>query len=122
METRSNDDIPGREYRIADYEARNERIQRAVLAERMKIAPQEVALDDLLFRFNRAEKFALSNEVTMRFFREVQDKIAAEHPDFDEDERRAEFVARMYGPTLGERYRRYLKSRKETKDNNEHSD
>jgi len=87
------------------------------------ITSQEVNSNDLLFHFDGAEKFALSNEVTMRFFREVQDKIVSEHPDFDEDERRTEFVARMYGPTLGERYRRYLKNRRETfKDNNEHSD
>lgn len=45
----------------------------------------------------------------MRFYGEAQDEIASDHADFNEDKRRAEFVARMYGPTLGERYRRYLK-------------
>jgi hypothetical protein len=123
METLYNDDAPGREYRIAGCDACSERIERAVLAEKLGIAPQQVDLDDLLFLFNRAEKFTLSNEMTTRFFREVQDEILSEHPDFDEDERRAEFVARMYGPTLGARYRDYLKKRKATvKDNNEHSD
>lgn len=60
--------------------------------------------------------------MTNRFFDEVQSEVAAEHPEYDEDERRVAFVTRVYGPTLGERYRGYLKSRKETKDNNEHSD
>lgn len=53
METRANDDIPRREYRIADYEERSERIQRAVLAEKLGITSQEVNSNDLLFHFNR---------------------------------------------------------------------
>ncbi len=113
-QTRFNDDVPGREFRIADYEARGERIQRQVFAEKLGIAPQDVVLDEAMSRFTKAENRELGHEMTNRFFREVENEIAAEHPEYGQDEIRIEQVTRMYGPTLGARFGEILRQKRAT--------
>lgn len=112
-ETRYNDDLPGREFRMAGYEARGDRIQRQIYAEKLGIAPQDVVLDDAMLRFSKAEHYELGHEMTNRFFAEVTAEIASKRHEHNEDERLVEFVTRMYGPTLGQRVKEDLQRRKE---------
>ena len=114
-----NDDLPGHEYRIADYEERSERIQREVIAEKLGIAPQDVDIDGAMPLFSKAERWKLGSDMTDRFFAEVEDEIAAEYPKYSKDEIRIEQVTRMYGPTLGARFGESLKQ-KRAKETNEH--
>jgi uncharacterized protein YdhG (YjbR/CyaY superfamily) len=117
--TKYNDDLPGLEYRMPDYDIRGVRIQRQVVAEKLGVAPEEVNIDKAMLGFTKAERWALVSEMTNRFFREVENEIAVEHPEYDEDKRLIEFVTRTYGPTLGGRFGEGLKQ-KRTKETNEH--
>jgi len=112
-ETRYNDDLPGREYRIADCDVRGDRIQRQVFAEKLGIAPQDIILHEAMPRFSKAEHYKLGHEMTDRFFAEVKNEVVTEHPEYNEDERLVEFVTRMYGPKLGQRVKEDLQRRKE---------
>jgi hypothetical protein len=102
-----NDDVPGCEYRIADYEARGDRIQRAAMGDDMG----SDAFWERLRAMSRAERWRLSNLMTQMFFDEVRAEIEAEHPQASEQDRKVEFVARMYGPSLAGHYRRHLEKR-----------
>lgn len=102
--TKYNDDLPGCEYRMPDYDIRGKRIQRQVVAEKLGIAPEDVNLDEAMLGFTKAERWKLGSEMTNRFFREVENEIAAEHPEYSADRIRIEQVTRMYGPTLGARF------------------
>ena len=109
-----NDDGPDGEYRIADYDARSERIRRAVLGDDL----DSEAYWDRLRNMSKSEGWRLTSRMTQMFFDEVRAEIKAEHPQWNQQEQNIELVARMYGPTLAGRYRRYIEKRS----TNEHSD
>ena len=51
-------------------------------------------------------------KMTEMFFNEVREEIKIELPKWNESEQKIEFVARMYGPTLAEGFRRDLEKKK----------
>lgn len=118
-ETKYNDDLPGCEYRMPDCDIRSARIQRAVVADKLGIAPEDANIEKAMLGFTKAERWALGSEMTDRFFHEVENEIAAEHPEYSKDEIRIEQVTRMYGPTLGARFGESLKQ-KRAKETDEH--
>lgn len=104
-----SEDLPGNEFRIADLNEREARIQRAFL-------PAGVEYDSCeywehLRAMTKAERIRQSCQMTQMLFEEVQAEIKAEHPDWGERQQRIEFVARMYGPILAGHFRRYVEAK-----------
>jgi hypothetical protein len=105
-----NDDRPGNEFRIADLSEREARI-------RQKFLPAEIELNsdeywEYMHGLSKAEKWRQSGAMTKMLFDKVRAEIRAEHLGWSGQERKIEFVARMYGPTLAEGFRRDLEKKK----------
>ena len=120
--TKWNDDEPGCEFRINGYEERGDRIQREVIWEKLGVEVGSAESWKLMRAMSGGERFALGANMTRRFFAEVRAEIVAEHPTWNETERKIAFVARMYGPTLADHFRRSLEERRTFKETDEHSD
>jgi len=108
-EVKWNDDEPGNEWRMPDLAEREARIRRAVF-------PPGIEYDspkywDWMRRMTKAEGCRLSRLMTSMLFNEVRLEIEAEHPDWSELDKKVEFCARMYGPTLAGHLRRWMEKR-----------
>jgi len=104
-----NDDKPGCEYLIPELAEREARIRRAFLPSGMEYDSREYW--QYLRLQNEAERTRESLQMTQLMFEEVQAEIKTEHPDRSERLLKIEFVARMYGPTLAEHFRRHVKEK-----------
>ena len=105
-EVKWNDDGPGGEWRMPDLAEREARIRRAVV-------PSEIELDspeywDWMRGLGRGEAWNVSQTMTAMLFNEVHAEIEAEHPEWSVLDKKVEFCARMYGPTLAGHLRRWM--------------
>jgi hypothetical protein len=96
---------------LADREAR---IRRSV-------TPQEIELDtpeywEWMRGLGKGEAYRLSARMTTMLCDDVHGEIAVDHPDWDDKERKIEFVKRMYGPTLAGHLRRWMDKEKHNGD------
>ncbi|HVF09609.1 MAG TPA: hypothetical protein VNA16_02345 [Abditibacteriaceae bacterium] len=104
-----NDDVPGCEHRIADLAEREAHVRRAVLPPDVEF--NSPAYWERMRRMTRKEAWRENAIMTSMLFDEVRAETKADHPHWNQQKQNIELVARMYGPTLAGRYRRYMEKR-----------